>query len=70
MSKQMQQASGVMIALVLTTTWLHGCGGNVTADDRRLAADDSVDFDRPSEARERESSKPSLLDRLLGDRTR
>jgi hypothetical protein len=48
-----------MIALALSSAWFYGCGGNVTADDRR-----------PSGDREREASKTSLFDRLLGDRTR
>ena len=65
MSKQWKQASGVMIALVLSTTWLHGCGGNVTADDRRFAEEDGSEYSDL-----REESKPSLVDRLLGDRTR
>ena len=65
MSKQWKQASGVMIALVLSSTWLCGCGGNVTADDRRLVEEEDGEYsDR------REESKPSLVDRLLGDRTR
>ena len=34
------------IALVLSTAGLYGCGGNVTADDRRLAGDDRAHEDR------------------------
>ena len=65
MSKQWKQASGVMVALVLSAPWLHGCGGNVTADDRRLTEEDGAEYSDL-----REESKPSLVDRLLGDRTR
>ena len=65
MSRQWKQASGVMIALTLSSTWLYGCGGNVTADER------IVDDSRYSDGGGRgESLAPSFLDRLLGDRTR
>ena len=65
MVKQCKQASGMMIALALSSTWLYGCGGNVTADDRRLTEEDGAEYSDL-----REESKPSLVDRLLGDRTR
>ncbi len=57
------------IALVLSTAWLYGCGGNVTADDRgQASATERVerrdDGGRSGEERE------SFFDRLLGDRTR
>ena len=73
------------IALVLSTGWLYGCGGNVTADDRRLAADDRTHEDRGEtygvtgrvkhrddvgQSGQSGEERESLFDRLLGDRTR
>jgi hypothetical protein len=67
-----------MIALVLSTVCLYGCGGNVTADDRRLAdgeaqvgsgPDQYRDTDQREDA-DRAEKRESLFDRLLGDRTR
>jgi hypothetical protein len=81
MSKSILKATTAMIALVLSTGWLYGCGGNVTADDRRLASDDRAREDRSQttandsverrdEAGRRAEKHESLFDRLLGDRTR
>lgn len=75
MSGQWKQASGTVIALVLSSLWLHGCGGNVTADDRPRAYEDGAEYSDLRDAsdlsrEERVKSDPSFFDRLLGDRTR
>ncbi len=61
MSYGIPKTTTAMVALALSTGWFYGCGGNVTADDRRLTSDDQT-----QSAEERES----FFDRLLGDRTR
>jgi hypothetical protein len=77
--KTRHPAATATIALVLSTVWLCGCGGNVTADDRRLADDDTQlgsDGDRYQDTRRYRDAdrgaerRQSLFDRLLGDRTR
>jgi hypothetical protein len=68
-----------MVALALSTAWFYGCGGNVTADDRRLDVEERSDLipdrdqrgdvERRADA-DRGEKRESLFDRLLGDRTR
>jgi hypothetical protein len=81
MSNGILKATTTTIALVLSTGWLYGCGGNVTADDRRLANDDRAYEDRANttatdgverraEAGRSAEKRASFFDRLLGDRTR
>lgn len=60
MSGRTEQARPIAVALVVSTAWLYGCGGDVTADElrglERRAASGPQD--------------PSFFDRLLRERTR
>lgn len=66
MSYGIPKTTAAMVALVLSTGWFYGCGGNVTADDRRLTSDQRTSVERTQTGERRES----FFDRLLADRTR
>ena len=70
MSGRTIHASLLGVALVLSTTWLCGCGGDVTADQASPLAGEvgESESERPREARR--SDGASFFDRLLGSSTR
>ena len=77
MNNQWKQASGVMIALVLSSTWLTRMRwqrhGRRSAVRRRTGPRTPTALRRHRSRRSRgtiERTKPSFFDRLLGDRTR
>lgn len=79
MHRPAKQSSPVAVALVLSTAWLYGGCGDVTADDLRRSAGETVarqsDEADETEARQSEPRRDSgrdrsFFDRLLGERTR
>jgi hypothetical protein len=64
------QASLLALALVLSTAWLGGCGGEVTADQATGRYDERYAENDEARSEARASRDESFFDRLLRDRTR